>query len=332
MTQDIVCSNSYFYNCHGAGFVCSEGIVKGGVLENTVFEDCNIAIHFEATSRFKVSNVVTKNTGKKPTHLESGEYGLKNNSVYQTTSDNITYVNCDFDSNIYVGCNDYATAFDCTFDNVKCTHIAFEAYPTSSNFTPDTNKNYFKNFKFNRCTFTGLGLYYQSNTAINHWLRDFSIIECNFLDGESKANSGNRIAINFSKFVDLEVINNKFKNTSVLLKGEGTLKFKGNIFKGTDGRSLQFDGAGGAIGSGSYLDMTGNTFEKVGAGYTGAAIYINDWAVARVDNMARCYQTATCYKFTNNFRIEMGGGLVFDTTSNIHFTETNTSSLVYLYR
>ena len=77
--------------------------------------------------------------------------------------------------------------------------------------------------------------------------------------------------------------------------------------------------------------MTGNTFEKVGAGYTEAAIYINDWTVARVDNMARCYQTATCYKFNNNYRIEMGGGLVFDITGGNPVKEANTSSLIYLY-
>ena len=30
--------------------------------------------------------------------------------------------------------------------------------------------------------------------------------------------------------------------------------------------------------------------------------------------MARCYKTATCYKITDNYRVEVGGGLVFDVT------------------
>ena len=47
--------------------------------------------------------------------------------------------------------------------------------------------------------------------------------------------------------------------------------------------------------------------------------------------MARCYQTATCYKFTDNYRVEIGGGLVFDITGGNPVKESNTTSLVYLY-
>ena len=153
-----------------------------------------------------------------------------------------------------------------------------------------------------------------------------------FLDGEGKPNTGNRIAVNFdNKCVDTVFSGNTFKNTSVLLGGTGAIKFNDNIVVNTDGRSLQFTGPGSSVGSGGYLEVVGNTFEKVGAGYTEAAIYINNWARARVDNMARCYQTATCYKFTNNYRVEIGGGLVFDITGGTPVRESNTTSLVYLY-
>ena len=47
--------------------------------------------------------------------------------------------------------------------------------------------------------------------------------------------------------------------------------------------------------------------------------------------MARCYQTATCYKITDNYRVEIGGGLVFDVTGGTPVRESNTTSLVYLY-
>ena len=331
MTYDVVCSNSYFYNCHGAGFVCSEGYVNNVVLENSFFEDCNVDMHFESTNHYRVVNVTTRNTAKKPTHVNSPEYPFKAMSVYQAFSSDAEFINCNFDKHIYVGCVGEYKAWNYKYTNVTCSFVAFEAWAlTGTTGASDTNKDYFKNFVFDKCTFTGLGFYYQSN-AVNHWLRDFKVTNCLFLDGEDKAVTGNRIAMNFKKFVDLEVSNNNFKNTSVVLTGEGTLKFKDNIFKNTDGRSLYFTGPGSSVGSGGYLEVVGNTFEKVGAGYTEAAIYINNWARARVDNMARCYQTATCYKFTDNYRVEIGGGLVFDVTGGNPVKESNTTSLVYLY-
>ena len=331
MTYDVVCSNSYFYNCHGAGFVCSEGYVNNVVLENSYFEDCNVGMHFESTNRYRVVNVTTKNTAKKPTHVNSPEYPFKAMSVYQAFSSDAEFINCNFDKHIYVGCVGEYKARNYKYTNVTCSYVTFEAWAdTGTTGVTDTNKDYFKNFVFDKCTFTGMGFYYQSN-AVNHWLRDFKVVNCMFLDGEGQAATATRIAMNFAKFVNLEVSNNNFKNTSVVLTGEGTLKFNDNIFKNTDGRSLYFTGPGSSVSSGGYLEVVGNTFEKVGAGYTEAAIYISGWTRARVDNLARCYQTATCYKFTNNYRLEIGGGLVFDITTANSFTESNTSSLIYLY-
>lgn len=332
MTYDVVCSNSYFYNCHGAGFVCSEGYVNNVVLENSFFEDCNVDMHFESTNHYRVENVTTRNTAKKSTHVDSPEYPFKAKSVYQAFSSDAEFINCNFDEHIYVGCVGEYKAWSYKYTNVTCNYVVFEAWAlTGTTGASDTNKNYFKNFVFDKCTFTGMGFYYQAN-AVNHWLRDFKVTNCMFLDGEGKPNTGNRIAVNFdNKCVDTVFSGNTFKNTSVLLGGTGAIKFNDNIVVNTDGRSLQFTGPGSSVGSGGYLEIVGNTFEKVGAGYTEAAIYINNWARARVDNMARCYQTATCYKFTDNYRVEIGGGFVFDTTSNIPFTESNTTSLVYLY-
>ena len=332
MTYDVVCSNSYFYNCHGAGFVCSEGYVNNVVLENSFFEDCNVDMHFESTNHYRVENVTTRNTAKKSTHVDSPEYPFKAMSVYQAFSSDAEFINCNFDKNIYVGCVGEYKAWNYKYINTTCSYVVFEAWAlTGTTGASDTNKDYFKNFVFDKCTFTGLGFFYQNN-AVNHWLRDFKITNCMFLDGEGQADTGNRIAVNFdNKCVDTVFSGNTFKNSSVLLGGTGAIKFNDNIVVNTDGRSLQFTGPGSSVGSGGYLEVVGNTFEKVGAGYTEAAIYINNWARARVDNMARCYQTATCYKFTDNYRVEIGGGLVFDVTGGTPVIESNTTSLVYLY-
>ena len=332
MTYDVVCSNSYFYNCHGAGFVCSEGRVNNVVLENSYFEDCNIGMHFESTNHYRVVNVTTKNTAKKPTHVDSPEYPFKSKSVYQAFSSDAEFINCNFDKHIYVGCVGESKAWSYKYINTTCSYVVFEAWAlTGTTGASDTNKDYFKNFVFDKCTFTGIGFFYQHN-AVNHWLRDFKVTNCMFLDGEGKPNTGNRIAVNFdNKCVDTVFSGNTFKNSSVLLGGTGAIKFNDNIVVNTDGNSLQFTGPGSSVGSGGYLEVVGNTFEKVGAGYTEAAIYINNWARVRVDNMARCYQTATCYKFTNNYHVEIGGGLVFDITGVTPVKESNTTSLVYLY-
>ena len=330
MTYDVVCSNSYFYNCHGAGFVCSEGRVNNVVLENSYFEDCNLGMHFESTNHYRVVNVTTRNTAKKSTHVNSPEYPFKSTSVYQAFASDAEFINCNFDKHIYVGCVGESKAWNYKYTNVTCSFVVFEAWAATDGAS-DTNKDYFKNFVFDKCTFTGIGFYYQSN-AVNHWLRDFKITNCMFLDGEGKPDTGNRIAVNFdNKCVDTVFSGNTFKNSSVLLGGTGAIKFNDNIVVNTDGRSLQFTGPGSSVGSGGYLEIVGNTFEKVGAGYTEAAIYINNWARVRVDNMARCYQTATCYKITNNYRVEIGGGLVFDVTGRTPVIESNTTSLVYLY-
>lgn len=329
MTYDVVCSNSYFYNCNGAGFVCSEGYVNNVVLENSFFEDCNVSMHFESTNHYRVENVTTRNTAKKSTHLDSPEYPFKSMSVYQAFSSDAEFINCNFDKHIYVGCVGEYKAWNYEYANVTCSYVEFEAWAMTTGAS-DTNKDYFKNFVFDKCTFTGLGFFYQSN-AVNHWLRDFKITNCMFLDGEGKPDTGERIAMNFEKCVDIVVSDNTFKNTSVVLSGTGAIKFNDNIVVNTDGRSLYFTGPGSSVSSGGYLEIVGNTFEKVGAGFTEAAIYINNWARARVDNMARCYQTATCYKFTDNYRVEIGGGLVFDVTAGTPVIESNTTSLVYLY-
>ncbi len=333
MTYDVVCSNSYFYNCHGAGFVCSEGYVNNVVLENSFFEDCNVGMHFESTNHYRVENVTTRNTAKKSTHVDSPEYPFKAMSVYQAFASDAEFINSHFDKNIYVGCVGEYKAWNYKYTNVTCSFVVFEAWAlTGTTGASDTNKDYFKNFVFDKCTFTGFGLFYQDN-AVNHWLRDFKVTNCMFLDGEGKPDTGNRIAVNFdNKCVDTVFSGNTFKNSSVLLGGTGAIKFNDNIVVNTDGRSLQFTGPGSSVGSGGYLEIVGNTFEKVGAGYTEAAIYINNWARVRVDNMARCYQTATCYKFTDNYRVEIGGGLVFDVTGGNPVKESNTTSLVYLYR
>ena len=332
MTYDVVCSNSYFYNCHGAGFVCSEGYVNNVVLENSFFEDCNVDMHFESTNHYRVENVTTRNTAKKSTHVDSPEYPFKAMSVYQAFSSDAEFINCNFDKNIYVGCVGEYKAWNYKYTNVTCSFVAFEAWAlTGTTGASDTNKDYFKNFVFDKCTFTGLGFFYQDN-AVNHWLRDFKVTNCMFLDGEGQADTGNRIAVNFdNKCVDTVFSGNTFKNSSVMLGGTGAIKFNDNIVVNTDGRSLQFTGPGSSVGSGGYLEIVGNTFEKVGAGYTEAAIYISNWARVRVDNMARCYETATCYKITDNYRVEIGGGLVFDVTGGTPVIESNTTSLVYLY-
>ena len=138
--------------------------------------------------------------------------------------------------------------------------------------------------------------------------------------------------MNPDRAVDWKVINNGFKNSAVRIRCEKTLTFKGNTFDGTDDTQSRLDGVSGVLGSGSFLDFSGNTFQSAGgAVFPDSAILIKNWSVARVDNVVACNGTQRGYRFIDNFRIEFGAGLIYNDTVE-KYTDSGTSAFVYLYR
>ena len=328
-TQNISVIDPYFYNANMAAFVCAEGHVKHVTLVNPVFERCNVCMHFESATNYTVVNPTSIDTGKKPDHLPANvEYPFVGWSLYEIFTQNSKVLGGNLDSTVWLGAGSDAKSWNHEYIGLTCKEFVFEGVGEIQ----DLSKDFFKGYTFSACTTTGALIYQQTDTPLSY-LRDFKIVDCSCLLGESgNSGSGSFIGLNPDRSVNWKVINNSFKNSAVRIRCEKTLAFKGNTFDGTDDTQSRLDGVSGVLGSGSFLDFSGNTFQSAGgAVFSDSAILIKNWSVARTDNVVACNGTQRAYRFTDNFRIEFGAGLIYNDTVE-KYTDSGTSAFVFLYR
>jgi hypothetical protein len=249
-------------------------------------------------------------------------------SVYQAFASDAEFTSCTFDSKVYCGTTNHTKVKNHKYVNCTFSLFAIEGWGDA-----DTTKDFFKNFLFDNCTSTDIFIYYQSNVGANFYLRDFTINKCKCLVGENGTSPTQTfIAINIQKSLNLSIKDCNFKNATLNITCDSTLKVNDNIFDGTDNKAIVLKGSASDLGSATFLDFTGNTIRNGGnAAIADSVVYIENWTKARVDNTIRCNSTPYGYKFTNNYAIEFGAGLVYDFTS-AKFTETSTTAFTHLYR
>lgn len=326
-TQNIKCINPYFYNCNMAAFVCAEGNVKYVTLENPVFNRCNVCMHFEFTSDYTVSNARDYDTGKKADHVPANtEYPFFDWSIYHCFSHNAKINSCTFEKAAYHMANEGASKIKAIhYSNTTALTYIFEGVgPT------DANKDYFSDVTWDGCTSISEFIYQQPTDAPLSYLRDFRVTDSTcLLDG---AGNGNAVGISIFRGVNFTLDDTTFVNSCLRIKAEGLTSVANNNWtKGTDNTQSIFDGVLGGFG-GSFLEFTGNLFARAGGAVFGdAAIHMQNYTRVRADNVVRGNSIGYAYRFTNNYRIELGAGLIYDITAR-EFAESGTSSLVYLYR
>lgn len=326
-TQNIKCINPYFYNCNMAAFVCAEGNVKYVTLDNPVFNRCNVCMHFEFTSDYTVTNARDYDTGKKPDHVPSNtEYPFVDWSIYHCFSRNAKINNCTLEKTAYHLANEGESKVKSIhYSNTGALTYVFEGVGPA-----DTNKDYFSDVTWDQCTSINQFIYQQPNDAPLAYLRDFKVTDSRcLLDGSG---NGSAVGISIVRGVNFTLDNTTFTNSCLRIKAEGLTSVTNNKWtKGTDNTQSIFDGTGGGLGAGNFLEFTGNLFARAGGVVFGdAAIHMQNYTRARADNVVRGNSIGYAYRFTNNYRIELGAGLTYDTTVG-EFAETGTSSLVRLY-
>ncbi len=325
-TYDIVCTNSYFYNAHGAGFVCSEGNVKNVVLENSFFEDCNVAMHFEETSYYKVSNVTTVNTAKKESHLYSPEYPFNSTSVYQAFANYGEFTNCTFDNRVYCGTREHTKVKGHRYTNCKFKNLVIEGWGDK-----DVDKDFFSDFIIDGCISEKHILFCQGPAGTDFYIRDFTVKNCLVRMGEEGDLSG---VVNISlstRAINLRVIGNTFLNSTVYISAESSLQFKDNIFYAINNRSLTFDGITPNGVGGATLDYTGNVIHTAYATDKYYVVQIKNFAFARVDNFVMvCNGSPYAFDFQDNYRVEMGSG-TYVAYATDKIKTAGASQFVYLY-
>lgn len=327
-TQNIKCINPYFYNCNMAAFVCAEGNVKYVTLENPVFNRCNVCMHFEFTSDYTVSNARDYDTGKKADHVPANtEYPFFGWSIYHCFSRNAKINSCTFEKFAYHMANEGASKIKSIhYSNTTALTYVFEGVgPT------DANKDYFSDVTWDGCTSISEFIYQQPTDAPLSYLRDFRVTDSTcLLDG---AGNGNAVGISIVRGVNFTLDDTTFVNSCLRIKAEGLTSVTNNKWtKGTDNTQSIFDGTGGGLGAGNFLEFTGNLFARAGGAVFGdAAIHMQNYTRVRSDNVVRGNSIGYAYRFTNNYRIELGAGLIYDITVG-DFAESGTTSLVYLFR
>ena len=320
-TQRIKVLNPYFYNCHMAGYVEAEGNVRYTVLENPVFERCNVCMHYELSSDFTIINPRTIDTGKKSDQLPSNnEYPFRDWSLYLCFVERGQVIGGNLDSEVNLLGTANGKVADIAFLNVHARSYAFEG--TDGNSSQDN----YSNISWIGGSVTGTLIYQKAGTS---YLRDINIDGVfSKMNGD---NNGNAISINAVRCVNMTVKNCTFTNSALKVAIKGFCHILNNKWiVGTDNTNNSFDGTNGDL-SGNFLDFSGNTFTRAGGVVYGkSANFIANWTRARIDNVIRGNNIEYAYEFKNNYRVEMGGSLIYDTTVSM-YTDEGTQSFVKLY-
>lgn len=320
-TQRIKVLNPYFYNCHMAGYVEAEGNVRYTVLENPVFERCNVCMHYELSSDFTIINPRTIDTGKKSDQLPSNnEYPFRDWSLYLCFVERGQVIGGNLDSEVNLLGTANGKVADIAFLNVHARSYAFEGIDGNS------SQDNYSNISWIGGSVTGTLIYQKAGTS---YLRDINIDGVfSKMNGD---NNGNAISINAVRCVNMTVKNCTFTNSALKVAIKGFCHILNNKWiVGTDNTNNSFDGTNGDL-SGNFLDFSGNTFTRAGGVVYGkSANFIANWTRARIDNVIRGNNIEYAYEFKNNYRVEMGGSLIYDTTVSM-YTDEGTQSFVKLY-
>lgn len=329
-TQFINCTKPYFYNANMAAFVVAEGHSKYITLDSPYFERCNVCMHFETCTDYTVINPRDVDTGKKPDMVPANtEYPYSNWSMYHVFTQNAKILGGTLEKTCY-----HSAGFDAKSKNIHYTNVTAKDWVFEGvGSVVDTDKNFFENYSWSQCTSTGVFIYQQPTDVPLSYLSNFRINNSECLLG-STGNSGNGsyIAVNIQRSKNFKLTDSTIENSTLRIKCENSCEIMGNTFNGTDETQIQLDGVSSALGAASFLQFTGNIFNKAGGSVIGdSAILIKNWTRVRTDNTIRGNSVNYGYKFQDNRLIELGYSWVFDTLVG-NYTESGTTSLVYLYR
>lgn len=317
-----------FYNCHMAGFVAAEGNVKNFVLDNPYFDRCNVSMHFESASNYTVINPRDNDTGKKPDHLQANsEYPFVDWSLYQCFVEDSKVIGGNLCGAVEHMATKGGECKDIHYTNLTAKTFIFEG----SGSDKDTAKNFFDNIALNQCTSTKELIYQQPTDAPLAYICDLKVVNCvSHLAGDG---NGNAVAVSIPRGVNIKVNDNTFDNACLRITASGILSVKNNTWlTGTDNTQSIFDGTDGSLGAGNFGEITGNTFTRAGGAVIGgSAILVKNFTKIRVDNTIRGNGVNYGYELRNNYRIELGAGLTYDTLQG-EYVESGTTSLVHLYK
>lgn len=329
-SQNIKVINPYFYNCNMAGFVASEGNVKNFVLENPVFDRCNVSMHFEHASDFTVINPKDYDVGKKADHVQANtEYPFVGWSMYFAFANDAQIIGGTVQAECYHLAGVTAKSKNIAYTNVTMKTNVFEGVGTA-----DTGKNIFDNYSWEQCTTIREFIYHQAADAPASWLRDFSITNSKCKLGiAGNSGSGSYIVVNSPRMKNFIFQSNRIYNSTIRIAVEGMAIIKDNIWiDGTDNTQVVIDGLRGGL-FGDFLEMTGNLFERAGGSVQGdSGIRVNTFTRARVDNVVRGTGSGYAYRFSDNYRVEIGGGMIYDFPLGSFIETGTTGGVTYLYR
>ena len=287
-------------------------------------------MHFATCTDYTVINPRDVDTGKKPDMVQANtEYPYTNWSMYHVFTQNAKILGGTLEKTCY-----HSAGFDAKSKNIHYTNVTAKDWVFEGvGSVADTDKNFFENYSWSQCTSTGVFIYQQPTDVPLSYLSDFRInsSEC-LLGNNGNSGSGSYIAVNIQRSKNFKLTESTIENSTLRIRCENSCEIVGNTFNRTDETQMQLDGVSSALGAASFLQFTGNIFNKAGGSTIGeSAILIKNWTRVRTDNTIRGNRVNYGYKFQDNRLIELGYSWVFDTLVG-NYTESNTTSLVYLYR
>ena len=330
-TYDVNCIRPYFYNCNMAAWVCAEGNSNHIKLLWPTFRRCNVCMHFETASDYEVIGARDFDTGKKPDHVNANtEYPFVGWSLYHAFTSGAVITDCVLEKEVVHHANPTGRCTDVKYTNVTANVFNYEGVGAAQ----DVDKNCFESHSFTQCISRGPFIYQQPSDQANSYIRNMKISNCECKQGESgNSGSGSYVAANIQRGVHFTLSGSLIRNACLRLKISGLVQITDNKFVGgTDDTQSVFDGVSGSLGAGNFVDVTGNQFERAGGAVQGdSAILLSNWTRVRADNAIRVNSRPYAYRFKDNYRVELGIGLMYDFTTG-PMAESGTAEIKYLWR